>query len=382
MKTIPVIIVLVGLVSGVGVAGGAIAAPQVVPVEVSTSGSISTISGTVVPYKEVTLTAQAPGRIEQVTGVEGVSKRAGELLVAIDDDDLLARRQAVQAQLATANSALQNARVQYNRELYSPRSESLSTMPGMGLPTMFDNMFTRNMGDAMGVGGDSDVERHADLYSSMTMVNQAQAAVMQAQSELQELDTRIMDARSLAPFDGVILKKMVEVGDTVQPGQPLMVFGHVSYLRLQADVPTSLVGSLRVGQMVNTQLGAGGAESVQARVAQIFPVADVGKHTVTVKFDLPQGIATAPGSYAEISVPVHSGTPRKQVMIPESALIPGRSLPSVLVLSGANSSILKLVRLGQTVGNGRVVVLSGLSESDRIVDNPPAGVKSGWVPGS
>ena len=378
MKTLPTILITAGLMSFALLGSADAAEPRAIPVEVSSNGSVSTLSATVVPYREVTLTAQLPGRVEQVTGIEGVAKRTGELLVSIDDDDLVARRQAVQAQLANASAVLQNAQVQYNRELYSPRSESLTAMPGMALPTMFDNVFTRNMGDAMGIG-DSDLERHADLYSAMTAVNQAQSAVMQAQSELQELDTRIMDARSIAPFDGVILKKMVEVGDTVQPGQPLVSFGHVSFLRLQAEVPTSLVNSLTLGQMVTAKLDGG--LNVQARVAQIYPVADAVKHTVTVKFDLPQGTAAAPGLYAEVSVPVQSKRHRKQVIIPESALIPGRSLPSVLVLSGERGSMMKLVRLGQKIGNGRVVVLSGLSESDTIVDNPPSGVKSGWVPG-
>lgn len=379
MIRFPRFILLAGLIGGTLIAGAAQAESRIVPVEVSSSSRTSTISGTVVPYKEVTLTAQLPGRVEQVTGVEGSSKLTGDLLVSIDVDDLVARRQQVQAQMANANAALQNAQVQYNRELYSPRSESLTVMPGMGMPSMFDQMFTRNMGDAMGFG-DTDAERHADLYSAMTAVNQARSAVMQAQSQLQELDTRIMDARAVAPFDGVILKKMVEVGDTVQPGQPLVSFGHVSYLRLQAEVPTSLVGSLQVGQTISAKLDNG--LIANARVAQIFPVADAVKHTVTVKFDLPQGINVAPGVYAEISIPVQLRTQRKQVIIPESALIPGRSLPSVLVVSERNGSMMKLVRLGQKLANGRVVVLSGLSSADQIIDNPPAGVKSGWLPGS
>lgn len=367
------------VVGALAVSMAAAAESRVVAVEISSSGSISTISGTVVPFKEVTLTAQTPGRVEQVTGVEGSAKRTGELLVAIDDDDLLAKRQAVQAQLANANSAMQNAQVQYNRELYAPRSESLTAMPGMGMPSLFDNMFTRNMGDAMGVG-DSDLERHADLYSAMTGVNQAKSVVMQAHSQLQELDARIRDARSIAPFDGVILSKMVEVGDTVQPGQPLVSFGHVAYLRLQAEVPSSLVSKLQLGQMVTAKLASG--VNTQARVAQIYPVADAVKHTVTVKFDMPQRIQAAPGTYAELAIPVGSISGSKQLVIPETALIRGRSLPSVLVMSEDNGSIMKLVRLGQKLDGGRVVVLSGLGQGDRVVDNPPAGVKSGWVPGS
>jgi multidrug resistance efflux pump len=76
-----------------------------------------------------------------ISGREGDRFKQNDLLLSIGDDDLRAKRQAVQAQMANAQAAVQNAQVQYSRELYSPRSESLSSAPGFGLPIMMDNMF-------------------------------------------------------------------------------------------------------------------------------------------------------------------------------------------------------------------------------------------------
>ncbi|MGV6858700.1 MAG: efflux RND transporter periplasmic adaptor subunit [bacterium] len=354
------------------------ATPSVVSVEASDQAQFSTISGTVVPYKEVQLTAQVPGRVKMVAGEEGTYVKQGGVLVGINDDDLRAKRQAAQAQLANVQSALQNAQVQYSRELYSPRSESVSSMPGMGMPSMFDNIFTKKMGDSMGYG-DSDLERHADLYSAMTGVNQARAQLSQVESQIRELDTHIRDAVSIAPFDGVILKKMVEQGTPVQPGQSLLTFGHVKYLRLQAEVPARLVANLKVGMMVTAKLDNG--VRTEARVAQIYPMADAVNHTVTVKFDLPQNINATPGMYAEISAPSGMVSGGQKLVIPKAALISGRSLPSVLVVGADGKSSLRLVRLGSDLGDDRVSVISGLSAGDRVVNHPPVGVKSGWLPG-
>lgn len=351
---------------------------QIVTVEAGEGQRTATVSGTVIPFKEVTLTAQIPGRVEMVAGTEGDRFKQGDVLVAIDDDDLLAKRQAVLAQIANAEAALQNARVQYNRELISPRSESPSSMPGFGMPTIMDNMFTKKMGDFAGYG-DPDLERHADLYSALTQVNQAQAALMQAQSQLQELDAKIRDAKSVAPFDGIILKKMVEVGDTVQPGMPLVKFGHVDYLRVQADVPYRLVHNLRKGMLVPALLDNG--QAVKARVAQIYPGANEVNHTVRVKFDLPKGVRASPGMYVELRIPEASDGESNSVVIPESALIRGRSLPAVLVINPDGGSSVRMVRLGQRLGNGKIEVLSGVKAGQRVVDNPPSGVGSGWVPG-
>ncbi len=351
------------------------AKPEIINVEASSASQGATISGTVIPFKEVTLTAQLPGRVDWIAGSEGDAFSMGQELVKINDDDLRAKKAQIQAQMANAMAALQNAQVQYSRELYAPRSESPSSMPGFGMPIIMDNMFTRRMGDMFGYG-DKPLERHADLYSARTGVEQAQASLMQAQSQIQEIDTKIRDSLSIAPFDGVILKKMVEVGDTVQPGQPLIKFGHVDYLRVRSDVPARLARGLREKQLVPITLANG--EKTKARVARIYPMADATNHTITVKFDLPEGTSAKPGMYVELVIPDNAGGGGSLVAIPKSALIPGRSLPQVLMVKEDGSTSTRLLRLGRELGDGQVLVLSGLRPGQRVVNNPPSNARSGW----
>lgn len=359
----------------------AASAAEIITVDTIQLQGKAVLGGTVIPYKEVTLAAQVPGRVEFIAGEEGDAFEAGERLVGIDDDDLRAKRRAVLAQLANAEAALRNASVQYGREFYAPRSRSVTEQPGMGLPKMFDQMFTRNMSQFTGIGGNPRLERHADLYSSVTGINQAQATVFQTRSQLDEVDAAIRDAHSIAPFDGVILDKMVEVGDTVQPGQPLLRFGHIKYLRIRANVPASLVRYLDIGMFVPSYLDTARTR-VDARVSQIYPLADPTQHTVTVKFDLPSSVVGGPGMYAEVMVPDGSIPSEPTVVIPQSAVIRAGSLPGVLVVRDTNTSELRLVRLGSKLGKTYVTVLSGLRPGERIIDNPPPGASSGWMPDS
>lgn len=83
-----------------------------------------TLGATVVPYKEVTLSAQMPGRVEYIAGEEGDRFDKAAVLVALGDDELLAGRRAATAELANADSAMRAANVQYSRELYAPQSRS------------------------------------------------------------------------------------------------------------------------------------------------------------------------------------------------------------------------------------------------------------------
>ena len=348
-----------------------------VSIESSVSNSQTVLGSTVIPYKEVTLTAQFPGRIMSIAGEVGAKFPTGSLLVKINDDALKAKRGMLEAQLESAQAALKNAQSQYTREMVSPRSKDISGMPGMGMPSMMDIYFTRPFADAMGTTNTS-YNRYSDLMNSATGVTQARSQVMQSWSQLNEITANLTNASSVAPFDGMILQKMVEVGDTVQPGQPLLKFGFVSYLRVKADVPEILVRSLREGMIVPVKIGG---KLNEARVAQIHPIADAARHTVVVKFDLKSGVSASPGMYAELFLPDGSRSGKTVVTVPKSALIKGRSLPSLLVLDEKlNTTQLRLVRLGSEQQNGRVEVITGVKQGEKVVDNPPPGVSSGWMP--
>ncbi len=343
------------------------------------------VGGTVVPYKEVTLAAQLPGRVDFLAGIEGDEFDTGDLLVSIDASELEAQRQALLARMATANAQLRNAGVQYSRELYSPRARNAPG--GMGMPNLFDQFFTRPMEDLVG-DRDVDAELSADLFASGTQIQEARNAMMQLQAELRALDAKLRDAQSIAPFDGVIVNKFIEAGDTVQPGQPLLDFADVEYLQVEVDVPARLRPGLREGAMLRAELdvparareGADPAEdpgNVPVRIAQVFPMADPQRHTVKVKFDLPKGVSE-PGMYAKVLVPDFNAPARVNPVVPRTAIRYNGSLPGVYVLDEEGNPHLRLIRVGEPTPRGGVTVLSGLRAGERILSNPGPGIATGW----
>lgn len=337
-----------------------------------------TLGGTVVPFADVILTAQVPGRVQFIAGDAGTRATAGGLLVALNSDDLQARYKAAQAELNSAEANTRNAQVQYSRELWSPASSNAMKMPGMMMPSMFDQMFTRQAATMMGMGMPG-LERHADLYSQGTQVTGAEAAQAQARSRFEALDSVLRDKQSIAPFEGVILRRMVEVGDTVQPGQPLLRFAHTRYMRIEVEVPVRLLADLQVGMTVPARVDVTRVPT-QARVALIEPMADPRRHTVRVKFDLPEGVPGGPGMYAEIMIPGPKSLALSLPVVPKAAIVKHGSLPSVYVLGERNRAELRMIRPGGEVEGDMVTVLSGLRVGERIVVDPPPGMGSGWSP--
>ena len=353
-----------------------IQAAEVISVGQLKSQATSVLGSTVVPKKQVALTAQTSGRVLSLHGKVGTHFKYGDVIAEIDASALLAKRQSVLAQISAAQANLYNATTQYQRELTSPQRDDIAAMPGFGFPAMMDQYMTRPMADMMGAT-DTDANLHADLVQSKNAVSQANYALQQAVAQLQEIDSSLRDTKTIAPFDGMIIRKMAEVGDTVQPGQALLAFAYVKTMQLQADVPAGLVLGLQQGMPIAAKIA--GSVPIQAQVAEIHPVADPERHTVVVKFDLPADVVAYAGMYAEVILPLSSHNTAKQLVIPRSALLKGRSLPSVLVMTD-KSSELRLVRLGATQADGQLEVVSGLSATDKIINNPPSGVTSGWTP--
>ena len=340
-------------------------ADNVITVGVAPHGGYVILGGTVIPLKEVTLTAQMPGVIKSIAGEEGDTFKAGTMLLKIDDDELRAKKASAQAALNSAMSGLQNAQVQYTRELWNPRVNNPRPMYGMAGPAMFDRFFDNGL---VNDNNDKGMERHADLVTQGTQVQTARSNIAQAQASIRELDSKIADTESIAPFDGVIIDKLVEVGDTVQPGQPLLVYAYSKFLRIKAEVPARLMPGLQKDMVVPARLDVGNTQ-VNARVAQIAPSANGTQHTVTVKFDLPEGVPGGPGMYAEVMIPDVNSPTRALPVIPKSAIIKRGSLPSVKVLDEDNVPRMRLIRTGIELDANNVIVLSGLQPGERILTN-------------
>ena len=244
------------------------------------------------------------------------------------------------------------------------------------MPNLFDQMFTRPMEDFAGER-DRTAERQADIFSSRTNIQQAQNTIARVQAEIRAIDAKLRDALSVAPFDGVIMKKFAEVGDTVQPGQPLLKLADVEYLQIVVDVPGRLRPGLSEGMMLRAALDVGEGE-VPVRVAQIFPMADAQRHTVTIKFDLPQGVS-APGMYAKVLVPDFNAPTRANPVIPSSAIRYNGSLPGVYVADEEGKPTLRLIRVGEKLPGGYSTVLSGLQAGERVLRDPPLGISASWT---
>ena len=349
---------------------------DVITVQTRKVGASTVLGGTVLPFKEVTLTAQVPGRVVFLAGEEGDWFKSGEILVSLDKDELLAQRAQSLAQLRNAEAAWRASRAEVWRQYYAG-NEPLPGMQGMQSFDIFSRPFAQMFGEG-GTYGRHGIHRGTDVYAARARADQAWAAIQAVKAQIEQIDSKLRDSDSVAPFTGVITQKFAEIGDSVQPGQPLLKIAYIQRLQVEVEVPARLVVGLKIGMDIPVKLDVGDV-IVNAAVAQIYPMADPQRHTVTVKLDLPEEAPGAPGMYAEVMVP-DTTTPAEDLpVVPYSALVWRGSLPAVFVMSSEDVPQLRMVRVGEQLEK-MVTILSGLRPGERIITNPAPGMASGWVP--
>ncbi len=344
---------------------------NIVEVEYITINKRMLLGGFVVPSVEVKLRAQSSGDVIQITAKSGDFFKKGTQIATLERESITAQKNSAQAQIASAQEVLRNANVQYSKSIIAPRSEGNNLLGGM--PGMF-GMFTDPMRSAFG-SGNPDFEKYAIRRNSYAQFIQANSKLKQANYKLKEINEKLKDTLIIAPFDGVVVKKLVNEGDVVQQGQVLLLFSNIKDLEVETFVPSRMLYSIKKGSKYRIKIDVSNY-IVHSTLKQIYPVADNKTHTIKVKFSLPNNIPVISGSYAEIELFDIFDT-RKTVLIPEAALVWRSSIPSVFIINRENKTELRFVRIGDKVANDKISILSGLKQHDKVIANPGALMVSG-----
>jgi RND family efflux transporter MFP subunit len=319
--------------------------------------------GTVASIRTAQIAARVMGTVEQVAVHEGDRVRQGQLLIALDDREFAARDSAAQAGIREAAAARQEAQKAaaaaqaqadvaqktYKRYVYLRGQKSVS-------PQEFDEVEAKQQA------------AQAMLAQAQARVQQSAAGYQQARQEMRAASIESNYTRIVAPFDGVVLDRLVDPGTMATPGAPLLVLEETSQYRLVATVDAENAGGLRRGMRTRVTLDAFPGKSFAGTVAEIEPGADPSSHTVQVKIDLPRDPELRSGLFGRAWFPQGE---RQAIVVPDSAILDRGQLRAVYVVDGAEIVRFRLVTLGAAAGSGREV-LSGLGAGDRVVVNPGA----------
>lgn len=286
--------------------------------------------------RSATVAAQTTGRVVEILYDVHDEVPAGSVILRLDDSEQRARLDAAQAGVREAESY----RVKADQEL-----RRLSTL------------VARNLASAQ----DVDAARAA-LGAAGARLDAARAAAVNAR---QQLDYTVVRA----PYGGVVMKRYIEIGETAQPGQPLMSGYALDQLRAVAQVPQRLVPALRATTASATVEVPGSDEPLTVSRMLFLPVADPVAHTVPVRLDL--GAVAAQLLPGMLVKAVFTTGEEQRLVVPSAAVVQRGELTAVYVIDAAGAPHLRQIRAGRD-DNGWVEVLSGLIAGERVATDTAA----------
>jgi RND family efflux transporter MFP subunit len=304
-----------------------------------------TLPGNIQPFNKAAIFARVNGYVKGWDHDIGSPVKAGQVLATIDAPDLDQQLSQAKATLASVRANLQIA------SLTADRNNIL----------LQKQIVAQQLAD----------QTTADAKAKEAVVDANEANVRQLEA-MQSFKTLA------APFDGVVTARNVELGQLINSGgsgQPLFEVSDLHQVRIYVQVPQSFSAGLKPGLKATFEMPQYPGVQFDATLSHISRAMNPTSHSMQVELqaDNTEGKFFA-GSYCNVHFEIP--TDANLVRIPSTALVTGNQGTQVATLDGNNKVVLKNVQLGRDLGDS-VEVISGLSPSDRIVNNPPETLTAG-----
>lgn len=206
------------------------------------------------------------------------------------------------------------------------------------------------------------------------------AQVAAARANLHRLTALKSFARIVAPFDGTVTNRSVDIGSLINAGaestaSPLFTVSDIHQIRVYVSVPQNYSAEIRPGVTATLSLPEYPGRTFSAILDTTSHAISERSNSLLVEMmaDNPDG-ALKPGGYAQVTF--HLTAPANVVTIPASAMIFNQYGLHVATVLPNNRVLMKTIKIDRDLGT-EVEVNAGLAPSDRVVDNPPDSLANG-----
>ncbi|MDP4172897.1 MAG: efflux RND transporter periplasmic adaptor subunit [Bacteroidota bacterium] len=275
------------------------------------------LTGTLYPYKEVDIAAETSGKITSLKYQLGQHFSKGSVIATIDDK--------------IKKLTYESAKIEAER-----LKKDL---------TRIENLYKKDI-------------------SSEQAYDNAKISYETAKNKMDEAERQLSYTKIIAPYNGVITKKIVEEGAYVNAGSPIASFVDISKLKVKVNVSESNIYYMHLGDRVKITTAIYPGVTFEGKISFVSPQGD-NAHNFPVEIEIPNN-AKNPlkgGTFVNIEVSIKSSA--SGLFIPREALQGSIKDAKVYVASNGRA-VLKNIEIGRQ-NNDFLEVRSGLNESDKVV---------------
>jgi RND family efflux transporter MFP subunit len=332
---------------------------RVAAVKANDGTVVVSLPATTAAFSKADIFARASGYIDKRAVDIGDRVKEGQLLVQITAPELDQQIAQAQATLTQLQAALQQAEA--NRDL-------AQVTWNRDAPLVKQGWVTQQQGSV-------DVQT---LKAQQAAVDVAQANVKAQQAQVKVLDQQKTYQRVVAPFDGVITQRNVDVGTLVQADAVTSTFMFTimqsNVIRTQVFVPQDQAFGLKPGVTAEVRVPEIPGRTFPGTVTRIADALQPGTRTLLTEVDIPNPDGTlTPGMYCTIELHIPRKTP--SLILPADAIIfNANGLHAAVVEDGVVH--MRKITVARDLGT-TVEVSNGLADGDRVVLNPPVDLADG-----
>jgi membrane fusion protein, multidrug efflux system len=304
------------------------------------------LPGNVEAFETASIHGQVSGYVSEWRKDIGAKVRQGDILAVVDTPELDQRIAVAQSELAKAKANLALARVTAARWNSLRASAAVSQQ----------------------AADEKDSDAHAKA-----------AEVEAAQSNVDRLKALKAFANIVAPFDGVVTARNVDVGSLVKAdsndGAALFTVADIHQMRVYVPVPQSYAAAMKVGMRATLELPEYPDRTFEATIGTTSHAIDRKSRSLLVELIAGNSDgALAPGAFTR----VHFQLPPdpNAITLPGDALIIRDNATEVATLGPDDRIVLQKVRIARDLGS-EVEITGGLSQDERVVAHPPDSIGDG-----
>jgi RND family efflux transporter MFP subunit len=344
--------------------------PEVIVVHPRQAAARTAVSlpGNLQPLYSASVFARTNGYIKSRSVDIGSEVKAGQVLAVISAPEVdqqleQARADVLQAVAAVAQSkaALEQARANLG----------IARITQKRYASLIDKRAVTQQ--ALDEANEALRARAADVSAAGANISAAEASLQSRKANVERLTQLQGFERVVAPFDGVITVRNIEVGDLVSAGSDngsmsLFRIAQSNVLRVQVEVPQSAALAIKVGQQATLTVQERPGRRYIATVTRSAESIDVAARTMLteVQVDNREG-SLVPGMYGEVNFDITANHP--SLIIPSTALVIDKNGMHVVSVSADSRVHFVAVDIGQDQGS-QVEISQGLRGGETLVSNP------------
>jgi multidrug efflux pump subunit AcrA (membrane-fusion protein) len=325
--------------------------------------------GTLAAVDEVTISSEADGKVSKLLADLGDRVKAGGVLIELDSEKQqynLDQQKATLARALAQYGAADSQHLPAVERTPDVQKANADLVQAKQALDRASQLFTRKLvpQQTLDDANAAYESKKASYDSSLQNAQNLRASIQVSEANVRLADRQLRDTVIRAPFDGIVEKRMVNLGELVKTQMPVMAVVRVDPLKVVAEIPEKMAPWISGGQPVELHVDAYPDKVFTGKISRISPAVNTATRAFPFEALVPNGeTVLKPGTFARVHI--QSGKIDDVMTLPYTAMQYRYGVNRVFVVTNGDTLIAHELKVGDRLGD-RIEILTGVKAGDQV----------------